>query len=186
MNTCRTLVVAHGKSELEFCRGLMSNIKMKIVYDSENGGESCIQIRHLTERFTSEPYVSENSLHKKFGKLEYLEGKQIKMPGLKIFPIMDTDDSPQTEKSYRTGNMFRSSVFGDRIIPIFNTPNLDAVLNECGFRIDPNNKIRSYAALVEGYELRDLIAGLKNCGNTNLPVFLEYCASVTPSYQNTL
>ncbi|MDR0334745.1 MAG: hypothetical protein LBH69_02530 [Methanomassiliicoccaceae archaeon] len=159
---------------------------MNVEFDFDNRGETSIQIRHLTERFSSGPYRSENDLRKKFGILEYLERKDVKMPNLKIFPIMDTDDSPYEEKSYRTGNLFSSSIFKDRIIPIFNTPNLDSVLNECGFRIDPNNKIGSYYALVGKYELRDLIDALKDCKNTNLPIFLRYCASVTPSYQDSV
>ena len=181
--TCRTLTVVHGKSELIFCRGIASNLKISIECDSENGGKTSIQIPHLTERLSTGSFESETSLHKKFGDLEYLKGKHIKMPNLKIFPIMDTGENPMYERSYKTGNMFRTSVFWNNIIPIFNTPNLDEVLISCGFKIDAREKIRSYHALVNEYELSDFIDGLKNCENTNLPVFLGHCASIAPNYQ---
>jgi hypothetical protein len=184
MSAGKTLVVVHGKSELIFCRGLASNLKLNVEFDHESRGETCIQIRQLRERFSSYPYDAERNLHKKFDKLEYLGKEPVKMPNLKIFPIMDTDDSQQDEKSYKTRNLFQSSIIRDRIIPIFNTPNLDAVLNECGFKININDKIESYHKLVEEYDLNGLIDGLKDCNNTNLPTFLSYCASLTPSYQS--
>jgi len=182
MSGCRTLVVAQGKSEIVFCKGIASNLKMLLEVDSEDKGETCIQIRQLEERFSSGTYASEHELHKAFGKLEYLD-EEVKMPRLRIFPIMDTDDSPQEKKSYRTDNMFKTSVFKDRITPIFNTPNIDAVLTECGFEINPNNKIRSIHKLVNNHELNELINALKDCRNSNLVVFLNYCASITPEYQ---
>ncbi|MCL2712297.1 MAG: hypothetical protein FWD37_03365 [Methanomassiliicoccaceae archaeon] len=181
MSTCRTLAVVHGRSELIFCKGIASNLKINMEYDSDNRGGTCIQIMHLEERFTTGCYVSENALHKRFDKLEYLGRRIPKMPHLKIFPIMDTDDCRQQERAYRTGNMFADSVFKDRISPIFNTPDLDPVLIECGFRVDRNDK---YHDLVKEYELSDLIGGLKNCENTNICVLLEHCASITPSYQS--
>ena len=150
MSTCRTLAVVHGKSELILCRGIASKHRINIEFDSENGGETCIQISHLEERFCTGPFKSESSLHKKYDKLEYFGKKTDKMPNLKIFPIMDTDDSPQSEKAYRTGNMFHHSAFGSRVIPIFNTPNLDEVFIECGFKVDRNNKKRgSFDKMVE-------------------------------------
>jgi hypothetical protein len=152
MSGYRTVVVAHGKSEIIFCRGIASNLRMGLVVDSENNGETCIQIRQLEERFSSGAYGSELDLHKAFDKLEYLD-EDVKMPKLRIFPVMDTDDSPLDEKSYRTNNMFNSSVFKDRITPIFNTPNIDAVLAECGFEINSNNKIRSIHNLIRDHEL---------------------------------
>jgi len=184
MSVCRTLAVVHGKSELIFCRGIAKDLRINVEYDSNNGGENCIQISHLGERFCSGHFKSENTLHKKYDKLEYYGGKANKMPYLKIFPIMDTDDSPRDERSYRTNNMFRSSVFGDRIIPIFNAPNLDGVLTQCGFEIDSNNKVRSYEKMFDEFELSDLADRLKDNKNTNLWVFLDHCISIAPSYQN--
>ena len=184
MSTCRTLAVVHGKSELIFCKGIASDLRINMEYDSNNKGENCIQISHLEERFRSGPFASENHLHKKYDKLEYLGRRTVKMPSLKIFPIMDTDDSSRLENAYRTGNMFRSSVFSDRIVPIFNTPNLDGVMRECGFEIDSNDKVGSYHDLIDECELPDIIGKLRRCENTNLWVFLDHCASIAPNYQN--
>ena len=184
MSTCRTLVVVHGKSELIFCKGIASKLRINMEYDSNDKGETCIQIPHLEERFCTGPFKSENSLHKKFGKLEYLGRETVKMPHLMIFSIMDTDDNSM-EKSYRTGNMFHSSAFWGRIVPIFNTPNMDAVFNECGFEIDRNNKVRSYSKLVNDIGLSEIIDTLKDSDNTNLCIFLNYCASITPSFQDS-
>jgi hypothetical protein len=186
MSTCRTLVVVHGKSELIFCRGIASNLRINVEFDSDNGGETCIQISHLEERFRSGPYVSENALHKKFARLEYLERKKPRMPDLRIFPIMDTDDSGRQEKAYRTNNLFNTSGFGNRITPIFNAPNLDEVLIGCGFDVDRNDKVRSYHNLINEHELPELIDRLKNCSNTNICVFLNHCASIAPHYQGMM
>ena len=183
MSSCRTLAVVHGKSELIFCKGIASKLRINMEYDSNDRGETCIQILQLEERFCTGHFKTEGSLHKKYDKLEYFGREKVKMPNLKIFPIMDTDDSLMG-KSYRTGNMFHSSVFGDRIYPIYNIPNLDSVLIECGIEIDRNNKVRSYSNLVNEYDLKEIIDALKGCNNTNICVFLNHCASITPSFQD--
>jgi len=180
----RTLVVVHGKSEYEFCKGIASNYRLSIEYDHENRGENCIQIRQLEERFSSGHFRSENALHKKFEDLEYLGRNEIKMLHLRIFPIMDTDDSPRDATSYRTNNMFNSSTFKDRITPIFNTPDLDTVLRKCGFKINSNDKIGSYGRLVNEYELQELISALDNRNDTNITVFLKYCSDLAFGPQN--
>jgi len=187
MSTCRTLAVVHGKSELILCKGIARELRINIECDSDNNGETCIQILHLEERFCTGPYKTEGSLHRKFDKLEYLKGRSTQMPRLKIFSIMDTDDSHQSAITYKTGNMFRSSAFKDRIVPIFNTPSLDAVMKECGFEINcknSNEKIRSYHDLINDCEVPDLIEKLKNCKNTNLWVFLEHCTSIASNFQS--
>ena len=185
MNTCRTLVVAHGRSEMRFCKGIASNLRMNVEYDSNNDGRNCIQICHLEERFCSDHFRSELTLHNKFKKLEYFGGKDVKMPNLRIFPIMDLDDSSQMIKRYKTKNMFNASVFKDRITPIFNDPNLDAVLNKCGFGVS-HDDVESYDELFNEYELSDIIGALRGCDDTNITEYLDHCLSVTPSYQNAV
>lgn len=182
MSGCRTLVIAHGRSELIFCRGLASNYRLEIAFDSEDNGNRCIQMSGLRGRLSSDVYRTEYDLHKEYPVLEYLEHKTVKMPRLRIFPIMDTDDSRLYEKRYRTGEMFTASTFKDRITPIYNSPNLDAVLRECGFNTDHNN-MGTYHKLVKEVNemgLRGFIDRLSECNRTetNLPVFLEHCRSV--------
>jgi len=184
MSSCKTLVIVHGKSELIFCKGLASNYRLNIAIDSEENGEKCIQILSLEERLCSEHYVSEYSLHKKFDKLEYLSEKDIKMPNLKIFPIMDTDDSLRHFNSYVTKNMFSSSPFKGRVVPIFNMPNLDKVLIDSGFDVDKNNKVESYQNIISQYELNEIVEKIGKSKNTNLLKFLHHCASMIPNYQN--
>jgi len=183
MSTCRTLIVVHGRSELIFCKGIARVLRMNAEYDSDNGGGNCIQIRHLEERFRSDHFRSELALHNKFKKLEYLSGKDVKMPNLRIFPIMDLDDSSHMVKQYKTKNMFNACIFKDRITPIFSDPDLDTVLNRCGFGVS-HDDLSSYDELFNEHELSDVIKALRGRNDTNLAVFLDYCLSITPSYQN--
>ena len=97
------------------------------------------------------PFDSYRNLHERFNKLEYIPQVDRKsfsedrreMPRLRVFPIMDTDDSPIQEYPYRTGDLFSDVPLRRHIVPIYNIRNLDEVFDRYGCPIDRNNKRRS-------------------------------------------
>ena len=90
------------------------------------------------------------------------------MPGLRIFPIMDTENENHPDMSYISGEMFRNNHFRDRIRPIYSIPNLDGVLEKAGAGKVSKDKPSSYSNMLDEYEVIDLYRTLKDRKDTNL------------------
>ena len=140
------------------------------------------------------PFDSYRNLHERFSKLEYIPQVDRKsfsedrseMPRLRVFPIMDTDDSPIQEYPYRTGDLFSDVPLRRHIVPIYKIRNLDEVFDRYGCPIDRNNKRRSITEILRGLDFKDFHRFLKRDDGTNLDLFLEHCVGCNPSRQNLL
>lgn len=102
MTGSTVVAIAHGLSEVEFCGYVARMTKVNIQVYSREGGHRCIQIRDMRGMMSEPPFDSYRNLHERFSKLEYIPQVDRKsfsedrreMPRLRVFPIMDTDDSP--------------------------------------------------------------------------------------------
>lgn len=109
------------------------------------------------------------------------------MPDLRIFTIMDVDMDFRSLGSYKSRDMFKGSPFYDKITPIFNEPNMDAVMDSIGLGSVQVKKTRSYARMVDAItDPLDLMRRLEGCESTNMDHFIRYCLSVSPPYQNRI
>ena len=182
---CRTLVIAHGKSELIMVKDIASRMRMDIETFSWDGGQRSIKLEHISDVLRTPPFESEMSLKRFFPRLEYRSGKGVRMPNLKIFPIMDRDGDDIRDGAYISGDMFRDSPFFGRIIPIFNIGNLDIVLEGCGYG-KVEDKMRFYRKTFSTIDVTDLYNRLRESYSTNLDVFLYHCMQHCPPFQGRI
>lgn len=194
MTGSTVVAIVHGLSEVEFCGYVARMTKVNIQVYSREGGHRCIQIRDMRGMMSEPPFDSYRNLHERFSKLEYIPQVDRKsfsedrseMPRLRVFPIMDTDDSPIQEYPYRTGDLFSDVPLRRHIVPIYNIRNLDEVFDRYGCPIDRSNKRRSITEILRGLDFKDFHRFLKRDDGTNLDLFLKHCVSCNPSRQNLL
>ncbi|MDO5853334.1 MAG: hypothetical protein Q4Q62_04635 [Thermoplasmata archaeon] len=185
----RTLVIAHGKSEIELCKAIARLADIGIEIDSNDSGGRTITMSSLPGRFGSKPYTSELALSKKFERLEYFGGNRVveHMPNLRIFPVMDIDGDHENRLRYITGEMFKAFPLGRYVTPIYNDDNLDQVMESIGYGQVVSKKIKTYRKISDGItDLMDLYSRLKQCENTNLEEFVLHCMSHSPIFQGHL
>lgn len=178
------VAVVHGKSEAILCRKLERSTRCRICVFSEKEGEACISLRSLPEVMSARPFRNESDLHREFEDLDYDPRRRPMMPDLRIITVVDTDDSPHDVQAYVTGNLLRSCPLSDSIVPIYNTPNLDAVFESHGFLVDRRNKAGSYKAISRRLDFLELYRLLKEDDSTNLDVFIRHVLSKVPELQN--
>lgn len=184
MSEPRILTINHGGCENILVSWVSSRLNMGIVQHSNDNGKKAIRIEMLPELFSKEWFRDESSLHRKFSELEYFPKKDVRMPELKIFPIMDTENESHPDRCYMTGSMFDGNYFRDRICPIYSIPNLDTVIERAGLGHVSKDKLTSYSNMLDDLEVQDMYDALKGRDDTNLYDFLGYCLRTRPWNQN--
>jgi len=180
MSEPRILTINHGQSENILVSWVGNRLNMGIEQHSNNKGRNAIRIEMLPELFARAWFKDEASLHRKFTNLEYFPKALEKMPGLAIFPIMDTENETHPDRSYMTGAMFDGNHFREQIHPIYNIPNLDAVIEKAGLGTVSKDKPSSYSNMLDDLEVQDMYDALKGRNDTNLQDFLQYCLKTRP------
>jgi len=184
MSEPRILTIDHGRCEDILVGWVRVRLNMGIEYYSKNKGREAIRIENLPSLFGSRWLSSEPELHRKYPDLEYSVKERPMMPKLKIFPIMDTErDLAHSDRSYMTGNMFAKSCFSDRVVPIYNIPDLDTIFREAGIGKVTSDKPSSYSDILDGYDVIEIYEMVKGREDTNLSEFLKYCLKTRPEYQ---
>lgn len=143
----KALIICHGKSEEIFSKNIRSNLRMPIcIYRDPKGNSIQItSIKHLIKsRFTKSNFTQE--------MCEYINEDDKKgFKNFKIFFMMDTDDCDvQILRKYKNKTLFNGHWLKPYIVPIYNTPNLDQVLIDLGYDIDPKRKVGSYQKVFPG------------------------------------
>lgn len=180
----RTIVIAHGASEIILCKSIRSNLRLKMVIISESSGKSSVQIAGLNKFLKSGCFRTHKQLSTLYSDLEYDKGK---IQGVTIFPMMDTDDcSEKMFDAYKTRELFSDTLYHDIITPIYNVPSLDSVMQSMGYPIDVENKTKSYHKCFPGENgdvktVQSIIKKARSQKHSNLEVFLEHCLSEAQS-----
>lgn len=174
-----TIVIAHGKSELILARAISERLKVPIEVFSINGGRETISLGNIGKVLSEPPFDSEASLHRMYGSIEYSPRKKT-FPNLTIVPIVDVDADYRNIKSYKTCDIFRDSAFKDRILPILNEPNLEAVMEDIGYP-PVKDKVDWYSNMV--IEPENFYDRLCKSDKTNMEQFLRHMMSRCPSLQ---
>lgn len=127
-NYLKAVVIVHGKSELQMCKFIKSNLRIEMEIISNKNGKLPIQISGLTNRLNGNDIKDLNSICNKYKKDDIDEK-------FKIFAIMDTDDcSDEQKNNYKNKTMFKKHWVYDYICPIYNDSNLEEVLIKAGIK----------------------------------------------------
>ena len=106
-----TLVIVHGESERILVNAIKSRLRIPVVLYPVKRGSGTVDLPNIAEILSSGPFKSEYALHKAYDALDYKPRSDVKMPDLRIFPILDVDRHRDLFPSYRTKDLFRDSVF---------------------------------------------------------------------------
>lgn len=109
----------------------------------------------------------------------------------KVFIIMDTDDCTDKQKNdYINKEMFRNHWLYPYIVPIFNSPNLENILEKAKIKFEKKGKERKkeYIKIFptdskyknnEMIQIKDFCENLKKVKNTNMEEFINFCIELT-------
>ncbi len=169
INKCNTVIIVHGKSELNFVKYVRKNLRIKIEEHSDNK----IQINDLVRIINGKPFSTKNYFEEHFDAK--LNDK------FKLFIIMDTDDcTPDDKRRFISKEIFPKTFLKKYIIPIYLSENFEDVFNSIGFNLDPKDKPyeeefptqRGENSVERIISIKD---SLKTSSKTNLDDFLEFC-----------
>lgn len=192
----KVIVIVHGKSEKQICGFIKSSLRltMQIVSD-KNGGKS-IQITSLMKILEGKHFKSIAALKNNFCTIEECTPK--KLPDdFKIFIIMDTDDCTELQRDkFINGEMFKKHWAHLHIVPIFNSPELETVLEKSKIKFEKkgNERKGEYIKIFptdlkpykgECIQLREFSDNLALCKQTNMHEFILHCLQLATPRKTT-
>ncbi|MBR1691691.1 MAG: hypothetical protein IJ711_02830 [Lachnospiraceae bacterium] len=185
----KAVVIVHGKSEKQICDYIKSNLRLKMDVVSDKKGEKSIQITSLKHTLNNSVFGTFKGFTEYYSDLQIVTDEKKKQiaSDFKIFIIMDTDDCTEKQKeAFINREMFKKHWAYEYIVPIYHTPNLEAVLIKANIPFERRGKERKkeyirifptakkYASR-ESVELRTFCDELKKIKETNMDVFIEFC-----------
>ena len=133
VNYVKGIVICHGKSELQLVKYATTNLHLNIHPYARANGKTSIQITSLMDVLNSRSFRNINSFLEQYSVETEGKGKKTKLVNFKLYTVMDTDDCTQQQKEeYITKKMFANHWASDYIVPIFNNPKLEYVMQKCG------------------------------------------------------
>ena len=187
LNYTKAVVIVHGKSEKQICQYIKNKLRLKMEIYSDKNGEKAIQITSLKNTLNNKIFKSFNSFIKAYEDIELKkDGKSIS-DNFKLFIIMDTDDCTEKQKQdFIKKNMFQNHWAYKYIIPIYNSPELESVLEKANipFKKTGNKRKEEYIKIfpadpkyekTDEIQIEELLNSLKKLKNTNLDEFLKFC-----------
>ncbi len=91
-NCCKAVVICHGKSEVQICKYIKTNLRIPIHIESRDKGKTSIQITSILDILNNLNYKSAKNLKKHLNDKLELKKDKIQDENFKVFIIMDTDD----------------------------------------------------------------------------------------------
>lgn len=180
------MVVVHGYSELRLAEYIRSALRIPMVIRSNKNGKLTYQITDLRKLFSNSCDFNNGFIKKYKEDIEFKGSKPI---NLKVFTIMDKDDTPyQAYQMYKSGSLLKNSnpYFGNLIVPIFNESNLEDVLKDIKWQYAKDSRDKSkvyfntFPTVVDCDQTKKerielLEERLRKCSKTNMEDFLEAC-----------
>lgn len=169
-NYLLAIVIVHGKSELQICKYIKSNLRLKIELEADKKGEKSIQINSILSYLSKTQFKNMKNFSECYTDAPIEKKKFIR--DLKIFIIMDTDDcSEKAKESFMTKKMFEDHWLYDQIIPINNSPELESVLTKAGITFKKKGDKRKT-------EYIDIFPTSKDCSKSDFKQIEEFYLSL--------
>ncbi len=187
LNYTKAVVIVHGKSEKQICQYIKNKLRLKMEIYSDKNGEKAIQITSLKITLNNKIFKSFKNFIKTYEDIKLInDGKSID-EDFKIFIIMDTDDCNENQKrDFISKKMFEDHWAYNHIVPIYNSPELESVLEMANipFKKNGNKRKKEYIKIFptdpkyeksDEIQIKELLNALKKQKNTNLNDFLDFC-----------
>lgn len=187
----KAVVIVHGKSEKQMCQHVKQKLRLRIEIESDKNGEKAIQITSLEKFMNNKKFKNKLSFLKYFPYIELeQDGKTINSQ-FKIFIIMDTDDCTEKQKeNFINKDMFKNHWAYDYIVPIYNSPQLEAVLEKANVPFEKTGikRKKEYIKIFptdpkyeksDTMQISELAKNLEHVNQTNLDKFLNFCLDIS-------
>ena len=189
----KAVVICHGKSGKQLCDFIKSNLRIRIAVESDKKGEKSIQITSVMNTLNGKKFKTMAGFMREFSDVEIrkIKTKKYLTEEFKVFIIMDTDDCTDKQKNdYINKEMFRNHWLYPYIVPIFNSPNLENILEKAKIKFEKKGKERKkeYIKIFptdskyknnEMIQIKDFCENLKKVKNTNMEEFINFCIELT-------
>lgn len=187
LNYTKAVIIVHGKSEKQICQYIKNKLRLKIEIFSDKNGEKAIQITSLKYTLSNTIFKSYKTFARTFLDIETKEDGKTFIDDFKIFIIMDTDDCTEEQKeAFINKEMFKNHWAYNYIVPIYNIPELETVLERANIPFTKTGikRKKEYIKLFptdskyeknDQIQIKELLDKLKKQSNTNLNEFLEFC-----------
>lgn len=187
LNYTKAVVIVHGKSEKQICQYIKNKLRLKMEIYSDKNGEKAIQITSLKNTLNNKIFKSYKNFIKTFEDIELTSGGKLIDDKFKLFIIMDTDDCTEKQKKvFIDKEMFKDHWAYNYIVPIYNIPELESVLEKAKipFKKTGDKRKKEYIKIFptdpkyeksDEIQIQELLNILKKQNNTNLDEFLDFC-----------
>lgn len=187
LNYTKAVVIVHGKSEKQICQYIKNKLRLKMEIYSDKNGEKSIQITSLKNTLNNKIFKSFKNFIKTYEDIKLTNDEKNIDDEFKIFIIMDTDDCTEKQKKdFINKEMFKEHWAYKYIVPIYNIPELESVLEvaKIPFTKTGDKRKKEYIKLfptdpryekTDEIQIKELLNTLKKQNNTNLNEFLDFC-----------
>lgn len=187
LNYTKAVIIVHGKSEKQICQYIKNKLRLKIEIYSDKNGEKAIQITSLKNTLNNKIFKSFKNFIKTYEDIKLTDDGKSLDSAFKIFIIMDTDDCSENQKrDFISKRMFESHWAYNNIVPIYNIPELETVLETANipFKKTGNKRKKEYIKIfptdpkyekTDEIQIQELLNTLQKQKNTNLYEFLDFC-----------
>lgn len=187
LNYTKAVVIVHGKSEKQICQYIKNKLRLKMEIYSDKNGEKAIQITSLKNTLNNKIFKSFKNFIKTYEDIKLTNDEKNIDDEFKIFIIMDTDDCTEKQKKdFINKKMFKEHWAYKYIVPIYNIPELESVLEmaKIPFTKTGDKRKKEYIKLfptdpryekTDEIQIKELLNTLKKQNNTNLNEFLDFC-----------
>lgn len=183
MSLPNTIIIPHGETESVLARWILSELRTPAVVHRPYGREErTVSMKGIADIMMCKPFDSTASLHKKYRQLDY-DGNSKRLKDLTVAPILDVDADRRTLGQYRTGALFGDFMtkIGD-VMPIYNDPNIEAVLEEAGCGTVAHS-IKDFQKFLDSMDVDRFCEIVRPCDSTNMEVLIDHLKSHVPRYQ---
>ncbi len=182
-------IVCHGECELILVQQIQAKSRRNLNPLAKDNGRNSILINTINY-FLHKLYPDKKDYIRKNRDLLFIEKESKRILNHRIFTIMDKDDADDDLfESYLDKTLFKDYWWGKEklIEPIYFNPNMDAVLNNHGIKIDTrNHKPAQYFKLLttKYNEIIDIFKSL-DIKESNISILFTYLENIIKNQENT-